>query len=306
MATGSGRWVTRGAMLAAVAAVALGAQGCGCDASSNDGTTAGQLASKLTSPRLIAAGRTQVLVSDQSSVRAVAKADGTVTLISTPAAAALAAFGDVAAWASGDEILTRSLPDTAPTVVARGLSWPRAVVVDAANVYWADGHTGTVAGVPLVGGATFTLVTGASLDGGLAVDTGRVYWGAGGAVFSATPGGGAPLTVATGEGPVVAIAAVANHVAWIENDPSGPTLRVPAGTGSTLAIGPTPSFGAIAATSRGVYVFDTDRSLQRVAWDGSLVATLGRSDYAVGGLAVGDSTVYYTAPSVGQLFQVVQ
>jgi len=306
MTTGGARWASRGAAMAACAALAFAAQGCGCDASSNEGATAGTLGSGLASPHLIAAGRTQVYVTESDgSVRAMAKADGTMTVVSSAVTpVALAASGDAAAWASADEVLVRQLSAGAPRVVASRLGGVRAVAIDATNVYWTERLTGTVAGAPIAGGATFTLATGASLDGGLAADTGTVYWGAGGAVFSAT-GGEAPVTVATGAGPVVAIAAAAGHVAWIENDPSGPVLSVAGGTASALAVAPRPAFGALAATSRGVYVFSDDRTLQLVGWGGGAPAPIGTSEYAVGGLAAGDSTVYYTAPNAGQVFQVV-
>jgi len=237
----------------------------------------------------------------------VSKADCTVTAVSTdPSAApvALAAYDDTVAWASKDTVFQRRAKDVVPSVLASGLAGVRAVAIDATNVYWADGPSGTIAGAPVAGGAPFTLVTGAPLDGGLAADGGSAYWGAGGILFAGSVGF-APEPVAQGGGPIVAIATAPGHVAWIENDPSGATLRVPAGLGAVTTIGPTPAFGMLAATTQGAYVFDAQRSLQLVSWVGGSTQDIGSSDYAVGGLAVGESTAYYTAPSAGQIFQVL-
>jgi hypothetical protein len=292
-------------MLAACAAAAFAAQGCGCDAGGGDGKSADALVSDLASPRQIAAGRTRIyFTEDDGSVKATPKAGGPVTSISENQGepiVALAAADEHVVWATKDSIFAGGTPKP----VVTGLGNVVAVATDATFVYWADSSTGIVAAAPWDGGPTSTLVTGEQLDGGLAVDAGTVYWGAGGSVFTGTVGGGPPKTIAADVGRVITISAAAGHVAWLLRGTHGATVRLPYGNGSSLAVGPALSFFALAASSRGVYAFEGSE-LELFPWNGAAPTTIASSDVGVGGLAAGDSTVYFSVPGAGEIRQVVQ
>jgi hypothetical protein len=296
-------------MLAACVAAAFAAQGCGCDpgGSSVAAKSSNALASDLAAPRLLAAGITHVFFTEtDGSVHAASKRDGSVALVSSSAGVpvvGLAAAEELAVWATSDSIFVGN-QDAPPIRVVTGLAGVIAVATDGNDIYWAEGPTGSVAGVPWGGGATFTLVTGDKLDGGLAVDAGTVYWGAGGVLFSGVAHGSSPTPVATGNGPIVAIAIAAQNVAWIEGKGAPLSLHLPSASAQTGDV--TPSLRQLAATSRGVYAFDTSEALRLVPWDGTPATIVASSQMAVGGLAAGDSTVYFTVPNAGEIAQVVQ
>ena len=138
------------------------------------------------------------------------------------------------------------------------------LALDAAYVYWTTGgpatatNGGAVVKAPIGGGAPTTLATG-QYPGALAVDDTHVYWvntlcappNDGGAectenaIVSVPLGGGAPTTLASGEGQGEQIALDAVNVYWTTSSRDnsqfgmGPVLVVPkaGGTPATLASG---------------------------------------------------------------------
>jgi sugar lactone lactonase YvrE len=77
----------------------------------------------------------------------------------------------------------------APPALAANLAHPNFIAVDAANVYWTDYGDGTVAKVPLDGGAPTVLASGQGSPAGIAVDATSVTWvnEDGGTVMRLTP-----------------------------------------------------------------------------------------------------------------------
>ena len=63
----------------------------------------------------------------------------------------------------------------APQEIARGQK-PSGLAVDDSAVYWSDQLGGTVAVVPIDGGASAPLATGEAQPAAIAVDSAYVYW----------------------------------------------------------------------------------------------------------------------------------
>lgn len=110
---------------------------------------------------------------------------------------------------------------------------PRAIAVDAANVYWATDTT--IARVPIGGGPLVTLAS--DLRGGpfsIAVDSTYVYWGAPPGLWSKAPlNGGASLSsvpLATIDSSIGAVAVDATNVYWAKIDSTVSKVPVNGGT----------------------------------------------------------------------------
>ena len=108
-------------------------------------------------------------------------------------------------WTDGSSIKSGPTPcDPAggctPTVLASGLSWARALTIDATTVYFTS--MDSILSVPLGGGAISTLASGQNGPWSLAIDDLNVYWTANdGTVQSVPLAGGAVTTIATGLNP---------------------------------------------------------------------------------------------------------
>jgi hypothetical protein len=105
------------------------------------------------------------------------------------------------------------------TIVGLNGGDPWHLVVDSANVYWADYGSWTIMQAPLSGGPAITLASTTQPPGYIAVDTGAVYFtaGVGCSVCSVPIGGGAVKSYASGyyaEG----IAVDATYIYWAVNN----------------------------------------------------------------------------------------
>jgi hypothetical protein len=86
------------------------------------------------------------------------------------------------------------------TTLASGQYYPRALIVDAVNVYWTD--LNAIMSVSTGGGTPVTLASEQNQPWGLTVDDVNVYWtDNGGNVMSVPIVGGSAVTLATGESP---------------------------------------------------------------------------------------------------------
>jgi hypothetical protein len=127
-----------------------------------------------------------------------------------------------------------------PAGASGGLYVLGVVAFDSAYVYWAEGAggktPGTINRAPLGGGPAQLLASSTGFIGGIAVDSGNVYWVAQdeGKVYSAPVTGGSGTVVASG---LTEPAGMTIHTGTIYfTDPDGDLMTVPAGGGTVTTI----------------------------------------------------------------------
>jgi hypothetical protein len=197
----------------------------------------------------------------------------------------------------------------APVKLSDALGESYAIVVDATHVYWTafdfpSSEGGTVANVPIGGGAITTLASGQSLWGGaqLAKDAKSLYYsvyaGAGEAIVSVPLAGGTPTTV-IGSGADAALTTDGTYVYY--SDQSGNISRVPVAGGTPTLIHQDPHYAATLATD-GVNLYwlshddaTTGSVTQMPAGGGPTIVLAGPYSNPPAGLAIDRQYVYWTA-----------
>jgi sugar lactone lactonase YvrE len=144
-------------------------------------------------------------------------------------------------WANGTnqqvEGSIMAMPKAAvgtPIIFAAHQQGPRALALDAKNVYWTDSApyapnpTGLVMTAPKSGGAPRVLASGQGNPLGIAVDASYVYWANSdaGTVMRVPAGGGSSSTVAVGQQYVTAVAVDAVAVYWTTQSMGGTVVKI--------------------------------------------------------------------------------
>jgi hypothetical protein len=194
----------------------------------------------------------------------------------------------------------------APTTLAFGLSYPRAIKADSTSLYWIEydsiGNTnGALKKLPISGGTVTTLASGLGALYGIAVDAASVYWMDGSAIRKMGLNGGASTPLVTGLSPPLnasnALALDAANVYWIDTTSVN---KVPIGGGTAavnLASGLSAA-SAIAVDSTSVYWVDNTNfagsgTLSKVAIGGGTVTPLS-SNLNAAAIAVDAASVYWS------------
>jgi hypothetical protein len=171
---------------------------------------------------------------------------------------------------------------------------------------------GSIAKVPLCGGTPVTLANNVVGAAGIVVSSTDVLWAAYDGTINEVPiGGGATTMLATGAQGIVAIEA--DEVYWpIATGgcmPSPCTLSVlkmslTGGTPSTLASMPfgSPTALTFAVDSDDVYWTNQMTGVFKVPVSGGAITTL--SSVGAGGIAVDDTNVYWSVPSTASIMKM--
>jgi len=141
---------------------------------------------------------------------ALASANGARTLVVHGGSLFWLEYGD----GDANRVMTVPIRGGPPVALASGGNCFSSLAVDDTNVYWTEQWVGTVAKVPVGGGARITLVPGgADQHGGdIAVDGTWVYWTSR-SVMKVPIGGGTPVVVAPSDS-AAALAVDSTSVYW--------------------------------------------------------------------------------------------
>jgi sugar lactone lactonase YvrE len=195
------------------------------------------------------------------------------------------------------------------SILATGQAMPRGIATDGSHVYWVTWYGGTVARVPVAGGAVETLVTGRQFPIQVAVDGGFAIWTEDGTQTDPTSSllrvpvaGGSPASLGAGFlGPDwLLIHAGTAYVA----DRGGTlieTVQLASGTRQTFAAMQSSPFG-LATDGTALYWTTGDGAIRTRPLAGGATTTiatgLGIGDRRAQGLAVVGGTVYATGDRV--------
>jgi hypothetical protein len=194
-----------------------------------------------------------------------------------------------------------------PVTLVTGQSSPASIAVDGESVYWINADLGSrwapgsVAKVPVCGGAPVTLWSGADALPSIALDaSGVLFFGGSAPALSRVPKAGGPLTgladVASSPGSLEVDSAV---VYWTEVDRTFGTggvrlMEIPPGSGPvTLASSHDDWGGALITDSTRVY-WTGGSNLYSMPKRGGAIVTLATMFYA-GPRAVDENNLYWTA-----------
>jgi hypothetical protein len=190
-----------------------------------------------------------------------------------------------------------------PVVVAPGQTYPRAIAVDANNIYWTQAMiSGSVMQQAIAGGATITLASSQHQPWLVAVSAGFVFWtnyGPSQTVNKVPIGGGTITALATGQSNPAGIAADANNVYWTNARNNSTVWQVSIGGGVPLALAPSnhPSPWAVAVDATSVYWVDygNGSSAYAVPIGGGTQTTLATTALSPYDIAAYGPNIYFTA-----------
>lgn len=226
---------------------------------------------------------------------------------------------------------TVPVPGSCPqgcVALAKGLSNPNGLALDADTVYWTDSSTGQVLRVSKTGGPTTNLFDGSPLDSststssasGIAVDARFVYWADpnGGFVAKVPKAGGTPVMLATGQGGPDFVAVDATSVYWMRgqapggNSEGADLVRMPVDGGTAVTLATLRSPEGIAIDAAHVYWTDGgtldpqihDGAVMRVPIAGGTPEVLAAGLIEPSGIAVDATSVYWTSRDAGTVMRV--
>ncbi len=252
----------------------------------------------------------------------IAKAIGTIRRLTAAKALHLAVDDSSIYWAEEDKVMSLATTGEAvPNVLAEDENAPASVVVDDHYIYWtkfgargADGEVkkdhkvlftpGTRA---MMGGPT-SIAAGEYGPGSIAVDNTHVYWvnlHAGAVMKARKDGEGSAVALAPGRSYQTygGLTVDNNNVYWTvqdqKNSENGALMRAPI-SGEPhypLAAGQVDP-GDVVVDLRNVY-WVAGCCIHRIAKTGGRITTLVTEDDPIGGLAIDDTSIYWTVPSSG-------
>jgi hypothetical protein len=162
------------------------------------------------------------------------------------------------------------------------------------------GAEGGAEGDGRVGSTVVTLASGLGLPFGIGLDSSYVYltnWETTGDVAKVPRGGGAAITLASGQDRPESIAVQGSNVYWTN---SGDVLKVPASGGTIVTMASNQSYpGAIAVTADSIYWANSgaaldDGAVLRMPLAGGGIETLAQAQEIPGAIALSSSRVYWT------------
>lgn len=209
-------------------------------------------------------------------------------------------------------VLSIPLEGGPPTVLASGSMDPVGIAVDDANVYWTDtaDPDGQVMKLPKSGGAPTALATEQPWAHGIAIDAANIYWTNTvsmdqGSVNTMPIGGGAPTTLAAQQDSPHSIAVAGGSVFWAT---LVGVMRVPIGGGSATVAADGAFPGALTADGTHLYWANSGypggKIMKLPLAGGDAIELVPTSHDSVVGVAVDDTSVYWTTIEAGAVMKV--
>ena len=210
--------------------------------------------------------------------------------------------GDFVYWATATGAMDNplmQLPVTGgtPKTLATGLDYPNGLVLDATNIYWAEGGSADVLRkLALEGGTPVKVVDlPGSNPWSVAVDKLNVYWTdyVADTVMKASFQSGTPITLATGDDPR-SIAVDASNVYWT-NYEDHTVMKVPVGGGmsTVLATGNRP-YGMVIDSGAVYWTNYFGDTVMSVPIGGGSPTTLASGQNSPNDVAVDATSAYWT------------